>query len=104
MSGLALVVNAPFMPRNGFGDLSVRKAQELRLSAREIQVLQSLRQGLQTKEIADELGLKIPTVNGYVRDLYLKLGLKDRLGLGLWIAQHLPHDTNRPVSIPKDAE
>lgn len=67
-------------------------ADENGFTVREYQILRLLGRGKSTKEIAQDLKLQISTVNGYVRDLYLKLGLADRLALGMWIASNLPSD------------
>jgi len=51
---------------------------DMRLSQREEQVLRQLAKGLRTKEIADELGISVPTVNTYVRKIYDKLHVRSR--------------------------
>lgn len=49
-----------------------------KLSPREKQVLELLAQGFLYKEIADQLHLSIPTINGYVRSIYEKLQVHSR--------------------------
>lgn len=49
-----------------------------RLSPREKQVIELLAQGFLYKEIADQLQLSIPTVNGYIRSIYEKLQVHSR--------------------------
>lgn len=49
-----------------------------KLSPREKQVLELLAQGFLYKEIADQLQLSIPTINGYVRSIYEKLQVHSR--------------------------
>jgi histidine kinase len=44
------------------------------LTARETEVLELIAQGLSNKEIADELGITINTVKGYIKIIYDKLG------------------------------
>ena len=44
-----------------------------RLTPRETEVLRSLAKGLRYKEIASELGIKIGTVEGYIKVIYEKL-------------------------------
>ncbi len=44
-------------------------------------VLQLLANGFQSKEIADAIGKKKPTVEGYIRTLYVKLNAKSRAQL-----------------------
>lgn len=48
------------------------------LSARESEVLQLLAQGYLYKEIADALGISLPTVNTYIRRIYEKLHVRSR--------------------------
>ena len=43
------------------------------LSAREREVLELLARGYMYKEIADKLGISVPTVNTYIRRIYEKL-------------------------------
>ena len=51
------------------------------LSTIEVRILQCLAEGLQSKEIAVEIARQQPTVEGYIRTLYLKLGAKSRAHL-----------------------
>jgi DNA-binding NarL/FixJ family response regulator len=62
-------------------------APDLMLSAREQQVLDHLVNGLSQKEMADNLGIAISTVNTYVQRIYEKLHVRSRREL---IAQHTP--------------
>jgi len=48
------------------------------LSTRESEVLQLLAQGYLYKEIADTLGISLPTVNTYIRRIYEKLHVRSR--------------------------
>jgi len=48
------------------------------LSARETEVLNLLGRGRLFKEIADELGISLPTVNTYIRRIYEKLHVHSR--------------------------
>ena len=47
----------------------------------EAAVLHGLSEGLQSKEIAEAIGRKRPTVEGYIRALYLKFHAKSRAQL-----------------------
>ena len=49
-----------------------------RLSDREEQVLRLLARGHRSKEIAEELGIGLGTVNTYVRHIYEKLHVRSR--------------------------
>lgn len=51
---------------------------DYKLAPRERQVLELLSQGFLYKEIADQLGLSIPTVNSYIRSIYEKLQVHSR--------------------------
>jgi LuxR family maltose regulon positive regulatory protein len=48
------------------------------ISAREIEVLQLISEGLTNQEIADRLYLSLHTVKGHARNIYSKLGVKNR--------------------------
>lgn len=56
---------------------SARKETEV-LSSREKEILDMLSEGLLYKEIADRLGIKIPTVNCHIRNIYDKLHVHSR--------------------------
>jgi DNA-binding NarL/FixJ family response regulator len=49
-----------------------------RLSTRENEVLSLLAQGYLYKEIADKMGISLPTVNSYIRRIYEKLQVQSR--------------------------
>ena len=51
---------------------------DVRLSAREEEVLRFLAKGHRSKEIAEELDLSLATVNTYVRHIYEKLHVRSR--------------------------
>jgi DNA-binding NarL/FixJ family response regulator len=52
-----------------------------KLSLREWQVLDCLRRGLKRKEVAKELNMALVTVAEYLRRIYKKFGVEDRLAL-----------------------
>ena len=58
----------------------IQQAQQLiePLSARELDVLKLVAQGLSNREIAEWLFLALDTVKGYNRKIYAKLGVKNR--------------------------
>lgn len=62
-----------------------------RLSDRELQVLELLRQGLRAREIADQLGISRKTVDTYKARLMEKLGIQTDADL-----QGLPMDVSSP--------
>ena len=51
------------------------------LSPLEVAILQALANGMQSKEIAIQVGRSTPTVELYIRGLYLKLGARSRAHL-----------------------
>ena len=53
-------------------------ASDLRLSPREEDILRLLAKGHRSKEIAEELGIGVGTVNTYVRQVYEKLHVRSR--------------------------
>jgi DNA-binding NarL/FixJ family response regulator len=50
------------------------------LSPREIEVLRLIAKGKANKEIAEELGLSMPTVKTHIAHILFKLGAADRTG------------------------
>jgi DNA-binding NarL/FixJ family response regulator len=77
--------------RDGGADSSVL-ATDLgsfpRLSDRELDVAMLIAEGRSNKEIADALGIGVPTVKKHVGGLLEKLGLEDRLQVGLFLARN----------------
>ena len=53
-------------------------SSDTQLSARERDILHLLAKGLRSKEIADELGIGVGTVNTHVRHIYEKLHVRSR--------------------------
>lgn len=51
---------------------------------REHRVIQLVAQGLKNKEVADEIGTTEHVVKNYLRVIYDKLGLWNRVELALW--------------------
>ena len=58
------------------------------LSARELEVAALIAEGRSNKEISTALGIGEPTVKKHVGRLIAKLGLADRLQVGLFLARH----------------
>lgn len=57
----------------------LKKNKEERLSMTETMILQDIGMGLTNQQIADNLGLKLPTIRNYVSGLYKKLGVSNRM-------------------------
>jgi DNA-binding NarL/FixJ family response regulator len=53
-------------------------------SEREQRVIQLVAQGLKNREVADEIGTTEHVVKNYLRVIYDKLGLWNRVELALW--------------------
>jgi len=64
-------------PRNG-----------VRLSPKELQIVAGVTQGLRNKDIAQEVGTTEQVVKNYLRKIYDKLGVSDRLELALYCVHH----------------
>jgi DNA-binding NarL/FixJ family response regulator len=59
-----------------------------RLTAREMQIVALIAEGYKNREIADELGTKEQVVKNYLRSIYGKAGVSDRLELALFTVHH----------------
>lgn len=64
------------------------------LTARELDILLLLAQGMSNEEIADELVLEVSTVKSHLARMMPKLGVRSRLQAAVWAYQ------NRVVDIP----
>jgi two-component system NarL family response regulator len=69
-------------------DVSLRKPDGVSLSPRELQVARLVGQGCSNKDIAAALRISGLTVKKHVTQILRKLGLEDRLQLGLCVARH----------------
>jgi DNA-binding NarL/FixJ family response regulator len=66
--------------------LGVKASQ--RLTARELQIVALICEGCKNKEIAHQLGTKEQVIKNYLRSIYVKTGVSDRLELALFTAHH----------------
>ncbi len=62
-------------------------------SEREQRVIQLVAQGLKNREVADAIGTTEHVVKNYLRVIYDKLGLWNRVELALW------YESRRPESV-----
>jgi DNA-binding NarL/FixJ family response regulator len=60
----------------------------VKLSPKEIQIISGVTQGLRNKDIAQEVGTTEQVVKNYLRKVYDKLGVSDRLELALYCMHH----------------
>lgn len=67
------------------------------LTAREINMLDCLLEGLENKEIAIRLQITEATVKVHMRGLFNKLGVKNRVQAALWWERQ--HVTRPPVDV-----
>jgi DNA-binding NarL/FixJ family response regulator len=56
-------------------------AQTLALSPQQTRIAEMILRGKQDKEIAAELNLSVPTVRTYLKRIFDRLGVSDRVGL-----------------------
>jgi DNA-binding NarL/FixJ family response regulator len=59
-----------------------------RLTAKELRIVALIVQGYKNKEIAAQLGTTEPVIKNYLRNLYDKIGVSDRLELALFTIHH----------------
>jgi DNA-binding NarL/FixJ family response regulator len=64
---------------------------EPRLSPKELAIITCITQGNRNKEIAYQLGTTEQVIKNYLRKLYHKLGVSDRLELALYCLKRQPH-------------
>jgi DNA-binding NarL/FixJ family response regulator len=60
----------------------------LKLNPKELQIIAGVTQGLRNKDIAQEVGTTEQVVKNYLRKIYDKLGVSDRLELALYCMHH----------------
>lgn len=53
----------------------------LKFSPRQARIAELILRGRRDKDIAAALGLRLPTVRTYLQRMYLRAGVKDRVGL-----------------------
>ncbi len=69
-----------------------------RLSDKELLIVSCVAQGMRNKEIAMEVGTTEQVIKNYLRKIYDKLGVSDRLELALYCIHHRLMDKNNGVS------
>ncbi len=60
----------------------------IKLNSKELQIISGVTQGLRNKDIAQEVGTTEQVVKNYLRKVYDKLGVSDRLELALYCMHH----------------
>jgi len=76
-----------------------------RLSQKELAIISCITQGKRNKEIAYQLGTTEQVVKNYLRKIYDKLGVSDRLELALYCLHHQLHkraggEDGQPIEMP----
>jgi len=64
-------------------NLIEKLSEEVKLTSRELQVLENISSGKTNGEIAEVLGISASTVNGYVSNIFLKLRVTDRVSAAI---------------------
>src|SRR5205807_1317228 len=59
-----------------------------RISEKELTIISCVTQGMRNKEIAKEVGTSEQVIKNYLRKIYDKLGVSDRLELALYCIHH----------------
>ena len=59
-----------------------------RLSPKELVIISCISRGMRNREIADQVGTTEQVIKNYLRKIYDKLGVSDRLELALYCIQH----------------
>lgn len=75
-----------------------------RLSEKELQIISGVTQGMKNKDIAQEIGTTEQVVKNYLRKVYDKLGVSDRLELALYCMHHRLLEKARGAVIGPGAE
>ena len=60
----------------------------IKVTPKEVQIIAGVTQGLRNKDIAQEVGTTEQVVKNYLRKIYDKLGVSDRLELALYCTHH----------------
>ncbi len=76
--------------------------QQLRLSEKEMLIISGVTQGLKNKDIAREVGTTEQVVKNYLRKIYDKLQVTDRLELALYSMHHRLLDGYVPRPVRED--
>jgi DNA-binding NarL/FixJ family response regulator len=73
-----------------------------RLSPKELSIIACITQGKRNKEIAFQLGTTEQVIKNYLRKIYDKLGVSDRLELALYCLHHQIHKRAKELDLAAD--
>ncbi|MGA2915707.1 MAG: helix-turn-helix transcriptional regulator [Sedimentisphaerales bacterium] len=76
--------------------------EELSLSPQQGQIVHHLFTGESDKQIAQEMGLAVPTVRTHMGRLFTKFNVQDRVGLIIHIFHHFRNVSKLNISPPRD--
>jgi DNA-binding NarL/FixJ family response regulator len=76
---------------------------KVQLTPKEALIVSCVTQGMKNKEIANRVGTTEQVVKNYLRKVYDKLGVADRLELALYCLNHHVVDGVKPPPMPADA-
>ena len=74
-----------------------------RLSDKELLIVSCVSQGMRNKEIAQQVGTTEQVIKNYLRKVYDKLGVSDRLELALYCIHHRLMEKGPPAAAPNGA-
>jgi DNA-binding NarL/FixJ family response regulator len=90
--------NSPLDPKAARVLLDARRGSGVdaahQLTAREVEVLRLVGEGLANKQIARRLGIAERTVKAHLTSVFQTLGVADRTQAALWAQQHLTPDAD----------
>jgi DNA-binding NarL/FixJ family response regulator len=70
------------------GQPAPRMQRPAGLTEREVEVVRLLARGMQTKQVARQLGVSAKTADHHVQNAYAKLGVSTRAGATLFAMEH----------------
>lgn len=81
-----MVADTEAAPRSFENEAKVERGA--RLTLREREVLALICEGYKDQEVADRIGIRMPTVRAHLASIYLKLDIRDRLNLVIYSYRH----------------
>jgi DNA-binding NarL/FixJ family response regulator len=82
------------------GGLLMAQVPLQRLTDRQLLIIELVAQGLTNREIAESLGTSDNVVKNYVREIYLRVRVRNRIGLALWYEEQVHEGKVSPMKGP----